>query len=150
MKSLICNVSGIVNYGCVGIFSWYPNRNSISIWLLFYKIHLWCLSYFTLLYSVMGLVAQVFMPCRPSHGGVPCSFCSSLVGMVPLVPRLVSTCRVLGKWGCRVHLENSSSEPVTICWVPGTIGRVPVNSAECLGVDLTNATCIFRWRAVER
>jgi hypothetical protein len=45
----------------------------------------------------MGLLAHVLRPSGPTHGKPPCSFLLSLGDVVPMVPNLVSSPRVLGK-----------------------------------------------------
>jgi hypothetical protein len=45
----------------------------------------------------MGLLARSLRPSGPTHGRPPCSFRLSLADMVPMVPDLISSPRVLGK-----------------------------------------------------
>jgi hypothetical protein len=45
----------------------------------------------------MGLLAHVLRPSGPTHGKPPCSFLLSLGDVVPMVPNLVNSSRVLGK-----------------------------------------------------
>jgi hypothetical protein len=41
--------------------------------------------------AVCQAMARVFWPIGPTHGGPPCSFSPSSVGVVPLVPNLISS-----------------------------------------------------------
>jgi hypothetical protein len=67
--------------------------------------------------SVMGLLARVFRPCGVTQGSPPHSFSPSPVGVVPLVPKLISNPKCL------------ASEVVECSISSRIIGRVPVNSA---------------------
>jgi hypothetical protein len=117
--------------------------------------------YLLLAASVTGLLARVFRLCGLTQGSPPCAFSLSPVGVIPLIPKLISSPRVLGKWSCRelyfvwknwpsacefsrVAPVNSVSVSGTIGRVFRTIGRVPRTirrvhgcSTECLGVRLT-------------
>jgi hypothetical protein len=54
---------------------------------LFYKIFLLVIFGTA---SVMDLLAQVFRPSGPTHGGPSHSFSLSPIGMVPMVPNLIN------------------------------------------------------------
>jgi hypothetical protein len=45
----------------------------------------------------MGLLVQALRPSGPTHGRTPCSSRPSVGDMVPTIPDLVSSPRVLGK-----------------------------------------------------
>jgi hypothetical protein len=115
---------------------------------------------------VCQVVAQVFWSSGPTHGGPPCSFSLSLVGVLPLVPNLISS--PLSAWQVKLssvvscleqlseclRIQSSATKsmhPVISSEVPETIGRVSViigqvfgNKAESLVVHLTNASYNFR------
>jgi hypothetical protein len=55
--------------------------------------------------AICRAVAWVFLPSGPTHGGLPYSFSSSLVGVVPLVPNLVNN----SSSACQVKLSSDVS-----------------------------------------
>jgi hypothetical protein len=56
----------------------------------------------------MGLLAQIFNLSGPTHDGPPVTFFPSLGGMVPMIPNLFSSTRVLGKRALVLKIKSSS------------------------------------------